>query len=272
MKVVLTTLLATLLIQIGYFFWKMSAPNQPQFGEAPFKKVILALLSDWKWVTGFISTTIGWVLFVKATSIGDISLVQPLMSAGDLLLILMVVVFLKERLGFYEWIGVLITVIGAAFLTYEANDNLISNFNMTNILILFGSIIFLGIFLFIKRKNKLVSLEVSLAFIVGLCFGSGAILTKAMTSNYLTPMSLLINPILPFVIIANVIGLILLQAAFQQGRASVIVPIQLAMANLITVLAGIIVFAENITFIRLIGISLIIGGTIFLQFKNTNTN
>jgi len=59
----------------------------------------------------------------------------------------------------------------------------------------------------------------------------------------------------------------LLQAAFQRGRASVIVPLQLAMANGITVLAGLLVFGEHITTLRAAGIVLIVGGTALLHLK-----
>ena len=66
---------------------------------------------------------------------------------------------------------------------------------------------------------------------------------------------------------ANVAGLILLQAAFQRGRAAVIVPLQLAVANAVTVLAGILIFAENISSIRAAGIGLIVLGTVMLHLK-----
>ncbi len=92
MTVVLTTLAATLLIQFGYFMWKLSADSaQPKIGGAPAWEVVRSLVSDWRWVSGFVATSMGWVLFVQATALGDISLVQPLMSAGDLLLVVMAV-------------------------------------------------------------------------------------------------------------------------------------------------------------------------------------
>jgi uncharacterized membrane protein len=76
-----------------------------------------------------------------------------------------------------------------------------------------------------------------------------------------------LNPLLLTVVLANVLGLVLLQAAFQRGRAAVVVPLQLAMANGITVLAGVMVFAEHITLLRGTGIVLIVVGTALLQFK-----
>jgi uncharacterized membrane protein len=83
--------------------------------------------------------------------------------------------------------------------------------------------------------------------------------------------AILLNPLLLAVVLANVAGLVLLQAAFQRGRASVIVPLQLAMANAITVLAGVLVFAEHITPLRAAGIVLIVVGTTLLQFKPSSS-
>ena len=272
MTVVLVTLAATLLIQLGYFLWKVSADGQPKIGGAAAWDVVRALVTDWRWMLGFAATTAGWVLFVQATALGDISLVQPLMSAGDLLLVILAVVFLKERLAGIEWGGVVMTVLGAVALAWEAEDSHVAAFGGTRLLILLGFTVLAGGALLVANRRSQRP-EVMLALVVGLCFGAGSVLTKAMTVAYSGPgqtvmtWAILIDPLLLAVILANVFGLILLQAAFQRGRAAVIVPLQLAMANAITVLAGVVIFAEHITSLRGAGIALIIGGTALLHIK-----
>jgi uncharacterized membrane protein len=127
------------------------------------------------------------------------------------------------------------------------------------------------VLLLANRQSK--QPEVLLALVVGLCFGAGSILTKALTVDSAGPgesvmtWAVLLNPLLLAVVVANVAGLVLLQAAFQRGRAAVVVPLQLAMANAITVLAGVVVFAEHITLVRGSGIVLIVLGTTLLQLK-----
>ena len=272
MVVVLVTLTATVLIQLGYFLWKLSADGQPKIGGAPAWQVLCALATDWRWMLGFVMTSLGWVLFVQATAMGDISLVQPLMSAGDLLLVILAVVFLKERLLLVEWGGVLMTVLGAVALAWNAEASYVTSFNSMHLQILLGCATIIGLTLLLTNRWALRP-EVSLALVVGLCFGSGAVLTKAMTVAYSGPgqtimtWAVLIDPLLLAVVLANVFGLILLQAAFQRGRAAVIVPLQLAMANAITVLAGGIIFNEQITPLRTFGIVLILGGTALLHLK-----
>jgi len=272
MLVVLTTLAATLLIQLGYFMWKVSAEGQPRIGGEPALVVAKALLADWRWVLGFVSTSLGWVLFVQATALGDISLVQPLMSAGDLLLVILAVVFLKERMVRVEWAGVLLTVLGAVALALEAEGTQVTAFAGMRLVVLLGvTVVVAAVLLLVNRRSH--QPEVLLALVVGLCFGAGSILTKALTVASTGPeqsiltWAVLLNPLLLAVVLANVAGLVLLQAAFQRGRAAVIVPLQLAMANAITVLAGVVVFAEHITLLRGAGIVLIVVGTTLLQFK-----
>lgn len=272
MSVVLTTLAATLLIQLGYFLWKLSAEGQPKIGGAPMRRVLRALVTDWRWLLGFAATSVGWVLFVQATALGDISLVQPLMSAGDLLLVILAVVFLRERLLGVEWVGVLMTVLGAVALAWEAENSHVTAFGGMRLTVLLGGAVAAGAaLLLVNRRSH--RPEILLALVVGLCFGSGAALTKALTVDFSAPgqsvisREILFNPLLLAVILANVLGLVLLQAAFQRGRASVIVPLQLAMANAVTVLAGLVVFAEHITVLRAAGIVLIIGGTALLHLK-----
>ncbi len=272
MTVVLITLAATLFIQLGYFLWKLSADGQPKIGGEPVWTVIKALVTDWRWMLGFFATSLGWVLFVQATALGDISLVQPLMSAGDLLLVIMAVVFLKERLGRMEWAGVLMTVLGAVALAWNVEDSQVTSFDSKRLMVLLGTVIAAGLGMLLANRRS-ARPEILLALVVGLCFGAGSVLTKAMTVAYSGPgqtimtWAILIDPLLLAVVLANVLGLVLLQAAFQRGRASVIVPLQLAMANAITVLAGVVIFAEHITPLRGLGIVLILAGTALLHLK-----
>ncbi len=272
MSVVLVTLASTLLIQVGYFLWKVSADGQPKIGAASTMEVVKSLATDWRWVLGFVATSLGWILFVQATALGDISLVQPLMSAGDLMLVIMAVVFLRERLGLAEWVGVLMTVFGAVALAWEPETSGLADFSRSGLMLLLAVAAVAGaVLLLVNRKAQ--RPEVLLAMVVGLCFGSGAVLTKAMTAefsgsgNNLISWIVLIDPYLPGVILANVLGLVMLQAAFQRGRASVIVPLQLALANVITVIAGLAIFGEQITVLRGFGILLILGGTACLHVR-----
>jgi hypothetical protein len=83
MQVIVLTMSAAFLIQLGYFIWKIAAVNLPRIGEEKLFTVIKAFLTSWKWLLGMSLRLLGLFLFVKATSIGALSLIQPLMSVGD---------------------------------------------------------------------------------------------------------------------------------------------------------------------------------------------
>lgn len=270
MIVVYATLAATIAIQLGYFLWKLAADELPHIGKAPGRTVALAFLTSWKWMLGLLLTVIGWILFVKATDLGEVSIVQPLMSVGDVFLVLLAVTVLRERLSRTEWIGLALTVAGAIWLAFDAvviEPTAISWPRLTAFLG-FAVAAWLALFIVGWRSQRP---ELPLAIAVGIGFGTGAVLTELMTA-YLTLNGLqlessafVLNPILPFMVLANVAGLALLQVAFQRGRASVVVPIQLAMANGLVVLAAAFVFAESIGPFRMFGIGLIVCGSAILQ-------
>jgi drug/metabolite transporter (DMT)-like permease len=179
---------------------------------------------------------------------------------------------IKERMTGTEWAGVLLTVLGAVALAMEAEASQGVIFSGVRLSLLLGVSVFLSVaLLLVNRQSQ--RPEVLLALVVGLCFGMGSILTKALTVESSRPelsiftWAVVLNPLLLAVVLANVLGLVLLQAAFQRGRAAVVVPLQLAMANGVTVLAGVMVFAEHITLLRGTGMVLIVVGTALLQFK-----
>jgi uncharacterized membrane protein len=271
MSVILITLLATAAIQIGYFLWKVSANSLPQIGKAKTSEVIWGFLFNGKWLMGLLATIIGWFLFVKATGMGEISLVQPLMSVGDILLVLMAVVFLKERLITWEWIGLFLTVLGAGSLSLEVDIISEVSLNWSHSLIYIGCACLILVCIIIFQRNSK-NQELILALAVGFGFGIGSVLTKLMTiyihqnNQSIESLAFILNPILPFMIAANFCGLFLLQLAFQKGRAAVIIPVQLSVVNGIAVLSGIFLFSEKISLLRLACIFLIVIGTICLQW------
>ncbi|MDP1898955.1 MAG: DMT family transporter [Rubrivivax sp.] len=273
MTAVPTALAATLCIQIGYFLWKLAADRIPRIGHVPAFTVMRAMVTEPLWLTGLVATIAGWLLFIQATAVGEISVVQPLMSAGDLLLVLLAVVFLRERLRLREWFGVTLVVLGAAALAVGAGDSGEAKIDGVRLVLLLGAVaVFaLGLLASARRTGRA---EVSLALVVGLAFGAGAVLTKAMTTQRamagLSPASwtLLLDPMLAAVVGANVVGLVLLQAAFQRGRASVIVPLQLAVASGVTVLAAVTAFDETVTPSRAMAIAAIVVGTAMLHVRS----
>lgn len=270
MQVVLITLGATVCFQSGYFLWKLVADALPHIGKAPLTTVVAGFAGNWKWMLGLAATVLGWLLFVKATDLGEVSVVQPLMSVGDVFLVLLAVVFLHERLSRGEWLGLGITMTGAIALAFEAKVTAPSSIEWRRLVVFVIAVIAVGAYLLARSWHSRRS-ELALAIAAGVGFGVGAVLTKLMTT-YITLNGLqlessvfLLNPIVPFMVAANVAGLVLLQAAFQRGRAAVVVPVQLSVVNGIVVVSGYMIFSEAVTWSRLFAVFLVVLGTALLH-------
>lgn len=266
--VVITTMAATLCMQVGFFLWKLSAQAQPRIGVAPTRKVVHALFTDWRWLGGLLMSVLGWLLFIRATSIGEISVIQPLMSTGDVVLVVMAVTFLKERLNGSEVLGLVVTIAGAGWLAMNAqaapgaawNGMALGGFVLA---------VICAVALLLVAARRHVGKEIPLALAIGLSFGAGAVLTEAWTAAAASGWRVLLHPLWLSVVAANVAGLVLLQAAFQRGRASVVVPVQLAIGNAVAVGGGVVLFAEPLPSARLAAVGLIIAGAVLLQGRAT---
>jgi drug/metabolite transporter (DMT)-like permease len=265
MEVVLTTLAATLCMQLGFLLWKVSAKGQPRIGHASALAVVRAMLGDWRWVLGSILNVTGWVLFVRATAIGEISVVQPLMSSGDIVLVALAVLVLGERMTRREWIGVGVTVCGAVGLALGAQKAPASTwdgFALASMVVGAG----LGVAGLVRAARDDARAELALAVGAGLSFGCGAALTEAWTSASTDGwLAAILHPALVAMLLANACGLVLLQAAFQRGRAAVVVPVQLAVGNAVAVGAGVALFAESLSAERLAAIAVILAGAFLMK-------
>lgn len=271
MEVILLTLLATVSMQFGYFLWKLTADEMPRLGEVKVAIVLKAFLLNGRWLFGMLLRLVGLGLFIKATSYGDLSLIQPLMSAGDIFFVLLVVTFLHERLVISEWVGIFLVFLGSILISFEANIKQQAAIDWTHfqVLLLLVALIF-GCFLLFK--NRTMKSEVFWGITVGVSHGVSAVLIKLMTSKLslaglpVNFVNCLLNPILPCIIISNIVGIIFLQMAFQNGRAAIIFPVMLAVTIAVSVLSGIFLFFETVSLYRSSCIIVIVIGTAMFQY------
>ncbi len=271
MKAVLLTLLATCLIQLGYFIWKVTVKDLPRLGEVKVIPAVLGFVTNGPWMFGMALRLSGLALFIKATSFGDLSLIQPLMASGDIIFVLLVCVFLHERLTTYEWIGIFLTFLGSVAISFEAKalDHVTINTLYMQMFFVF-SVLVIGAFVVLRKHLQ--QSEVFWGIAVGTAFGVAAVLIKMMTAHLsligkdVTATTVLLNPILALIITANITGLAFLQLAFQNARAAIVFPIQIAVTIIISVLAGMYLFAENVSLYRLGCIIVIILGAALLQY------
>lgn len=270
MSFVVLTLLSSFFVQLGYFIWKVAAADLPRIGQAKHLVVLKAFLTSWKWLSGMGLRLFGLYLFIKATEHGPLSLIQPLASTGDAFIILLAVVFLHERLVRLEWVGLFFIVAGAVSLSFEAKTFGAAAINWFHVGI-FITCAFSALITLILVGLKKRQLEIFLGMGVGIAFGVSMVLVKLMTTYIVLsgrPVSLIAcftSPIFPFIIMNNLVGLVTLQVAFQNGRAAVIIPLQVSMVSGVAILGGILLFSEVVSLHRMLSIFVILTGAVLLQ-------
>lgn len=269
MTVALLTLAAAGLTQSGFILWKVAGSRLPAVGRAPFGATLRAFLTSPLWWLATVAAAGGWLLLVKAVSLGEISVVQPLMSVGDLLLVAVAVLFFRERLSRPEWLGLAVTVVGAVVLGSQAREIEPARIGWAGLAAFLGGVAAVGLGAILSARRTRTP-ELPLACGVGAAFGTGALLTELMTAHSRLgglgwePWPALLNPWLPAVLAANVAGLVLLQVALQRGRAAVVVPVQLALINALVVAGGWGAFGEPLAPLKLAGIGGVVTGAVLL--------
>lgn len=86
---------------IGQLVWKLSA-----LSETPFLFYII----------GFVLYGIGAVLMIIAYRFGELSILQPMLSVGFILAIVLGYIILNEPITYYKLAGISIIIIGLIFL------------------------------------------------------------------------------------------------------------------------------------------------------------
>ncbi len=199
MWVVVVTLLAAFGCQTGMFLWKLASPRLRGLNPRKPLHLLLRLFSNRIWLAGYVCGTLGWVLFIYATNIGSISLVQPLMSIGDVYLVLLAFFVLGERLRGLEWWGLALTIFGAALLATTVTHSDSVPLVWESVVKFFVFALAAGTMLFVL-KNKFRSQEVLLATAVGTILGCASVATKLMTiyvnTRHMSPTALefILNP------------------------------------------------------------------------------
>lgn len=282
---IIITLLSCVLFSVGSAMQKHGVSTTfPKISFSTFiskrKEILYSIVKNWLWVVGVIFWFLGWILHFQALK-EDISVVQPLMNTQIFVVVLIGIFILKEKLLFYEWIGIGILILGAIVLSFTgvktAEKKVVEGFSLFVLTSIIVGIMVLIVLL--TKKMKGTPWEAGLAIIAGLLFSINAIYMKT-TTNIITQSGIdfslsspyvwfkvLTTPYFLGVVIAGPLGFIATQAAFSHGRAAIVVPISATVSMLLPVISAVVVFKEDVTLLRLIGITIILIGTLFLYRK-----
>jgi drug/metabolite transporter (DMT)-like permease len=266
--------LATACFQVGLVLQKVGADRLPRLGFTVRQgSVFLAFLRSPVWLAGIGINTFGWVLLLKAIANAPVSIIQSVLGFGLAVLALFSVVFLKERLSMLESGGVVMMIAGLVLLGVSAarqeGAGAVSLAPLLAVSVAFAA--GLGAAFPLGRSGR-VPLPIVLGFGAGILIGLASLYTKGLFLTLDAGVPVLAWLVfLPLMMAANICGLWVMQAGFQQGRALIVAAVSAVTNKVVAIIGGMATLGELLpddrafAVARVAGFVLILLGTVVLS-------
>jgi hypothetical protein len=206
-------------------------------------KSSIALFSSPMYSLGIAIALGSWGLHVGALALAPISLVQSVIAGGLVLLTVVADRLFGIEVTRREWIGVVLTAGGLAFLAATLNGgarNAHSHYDADTLALYVGALGLAGLVVAASSRRGTL-----LAVSAGLLWAASDTSIKALSSHlHSLGIGVLIHPLAFVILTASLIGLLVSARSLQLGDAVPVIALTSAAANLTTITAGPTVFGE----------------------------
>jgi drug/metabolite transporter (DMT)-like permease len=228
------------------------------------------------WCTGLAMLAGGYGLFILANSFraAPISLLQPISAFGLLVVALLAVVYLQERFGPLEWVGVLLLVTGVVLLGVSAEESSrqTAAVDLPRLLLYLSGLGTMGVVavLLLKLSRAWLSEELLYGMLAGVLLGCGYLNTRVLTLAWQEARPGPFWLALVLMGLGLLVGLAVLQKGFQNGRALIVTAVNLVVNQVMVVVGGILCLGESFPqegrrlSARVSGLITILAGTLIL--------
>jgi len=248
---ILMALVSTTIMNFGLALQKKGAAALPKIGKDQDGKVARAFFTNRVWLAGTALLLGGWGLYFASAKFAPISIIQPALGAGLLVLALFSVFYLHEKVTVLEWTAFTAMLLGIFLLGVSAPEEHNPRLpNWSSLLAVTGGILGLSIAAYVLGKRGSlagVRTDAVLGIFSGLLIGLAALYIKAMFTFLKEEQELIAFGVcLPAVIVLNVVGVAVMQSGFQHGKALVVVSLESVLNKVVAILGGMLVLAETL--------------------------
>ena len=120
---IMIAVFATSIMNFGVALQKKGAVELPRIGESEAGHTLRAFFTNRIWLLGTGLLVGGWGLYLVATNLADISIIQPTLGVGLAVLAAVSVFYLHERIRAIEWMAFVAMLLGMVFLGVSAEDS-----------------------------------------------------------------------------------------------------------------------------------------------------
>lgn len=244
-------IVASVLMALGLLMMKSRSAHLPMAAGANTIGAIVAWIRDPMWIGGLGVQTAGWALYVIAVSRAPVSMVAVMMQGGIALFVIASVVILGERANRREWVGIGAIVLGMLMLTLSIQAGETEGALEPGTLLMFSALLMVAGLVPMAVARLKVS-GAAAAILSGVAFGLAALFTKAMTEEFTASaaaslaLRIVSNPYVYGLIVANIVGIVLLQNSFHSARGIIAMPLSGALSNIVPIAGGMIAFGERL--------------------------
>jgi hypothetical protein len=232
---------------VGFLYKHRGAVDSPAVEmRRPLRSTAVLFRSGW-YVLGLLVATASWGLHVGALSLAPISLVQSVIAGGLVLLTVTAERMFAHHVTRREWIGVALAAAGPAFLAATiggSGHSAHSDYDVAR-LAPYVAAAGLGGLALAAAAPAGPQRGPALGVAAGLLWAASDTSIKAL-SDHLGDgaAAVLLSPLAAVVALASFTGLLVSARSLQLGRAVPVIAVTSVAANVVTIAAGPIVFAE----------------------------
>lgn len=233
--------LASASLAIGLYLLKRQVERLPSLGAGVRLRALWAFVQDPVWVLGLVLQTVGYALYMLALTTAPLSIVHTALNGGIVLFVILAVLGLGERVRPIEWCGVGVITGALIVLSLSLSAAPVSSGTAHNLLLFSVGLMMASVLALVldPAPDRLIGLSIASGLILGLA----SVYAKGL-ANAPAISAALTSPYFPLTIGTNIVGFILMQAAFQAGRGVVAMPLLSAISNFVPILGGILVYDE----------------------------
>jgi len=253
---------------VGFLYKHRGAVESPSVEMSRPVRSSLALFRSRWYTLGIAVATGSWALHVAALSLAPISLVQSVIAGGLVLLAVTADRLFAHEVTRREWVGVALAALGLAFLaaTLEgAGRDAHSDYELARLVPWVAGLAVIGVAVAATGRRG-PRAGVMLGASAGLFWAASDTSIKALSGHLGDgAAAVVLSPLAAVIALASLAGLLVSAKSLQIGKAVPVIAVTSVAANVFTIAAGPIVFAEPLpdtelgVLVRLIAFALVIG-------------
>lgn len=255
-------LLSTTAYNCGLIVEKQALGQLPSISGRHILSSMLRLLSAPRWLVGFAMMLCGLGLQVLALMVAPVTLVQPLIAGGVVIVLVLSRLVLREHLDHVQYACVGLMALSVVLLALSATGastevgHQASGLLLAAVAIPSGTVALMAGASALRagsRKHRMPVIGVSYGIATGLLYGVAALAIKALSGALLhshgvasTVVALMSTPYLYVMGGCSALGLLIFQTALQRCRIAIVAPVSNVLGSVYFIVVGTWIFRERL--------------------------